>query len=235
MIHDVRSWTMLPIAVITNGTLLSVPEVRKDLLEADIVLPSLNAATKSSFDRTNRPHPRLVLETIIQGLQQFRTEFQGRIWLEIFLVRGVNDSPDDLAALKSAAAGICPDRIQLNTVVRPPSEPSARRLSPERMEEIREYFGDLCEVIPEGIARATSPSTATHQDIVAMVSRRPMTAADISVSLNLPIVEVRRQLALLEGSQSVRLDFYDGEWYYRSTDRASELSYSVHCSTGGIS
>jgi hypothetical protein len=103
------------------------------------------------------------------------------------------------------------------------------------MEEIREYFGDLCEVIPEGIARATSPSTATHQDIVAMVSRRPMTAADISVSLNLPIVEVRRQLALLEGSQSVRLDFYDGEWYYRSTDRASELSYSVHCSTGGIS
>ncbi len=197
MIHDVRSWTMLPVAVITNGTLLFMPEVRKDLLEADIVLPSLNAATKSCFDRTNRPHPGLVLETIIEGLQQFRTEFRGRIWLEIVLVSEVNDSPDDLAALKSAVARISPDRIQLNTVVRPPAEPTARRLSPERMEEIREYFGDVCEVIPEGITPATGVGSPTYKDIVAMVSRRPMTAADIAVSFNLPLEAVRKQLALL--------------------------------------
>jgi wyosine [tRNA(Phe)-imidazoG37] synthetase (radical SAM superfamily) len=229
MIHDVRSWTMLPIAVITNGTLLSVPEVRKDLLEADIVLPSLNAATKNSFDRTNRPHPGLVLETIIQGLRQFRAEFQGRLWLEIFLVRGVNDSPDDLAALKSAVATICPDRIQLNTVVRPPAEPSARRLSPERMEEIRKYFGDLCEVIPEGVA-PTGASASSHPDIGGMVSRRPMTAADIAASLNLPLEAVLKQMALLEHNQVVRLDFHDGGWYYR----AAEQDVSVHYSNGEI-
>lgn len=235
MIRDVKSRTTIPIAVITNGTLLFMPEVRKDLLEADLVLPSLNAATIPAFERTNRPHPGLALDRIIKGLQAFRTEFAGRIWLEIFLVSGINDSNEDLAALRSAISGIRPDRIQLNTVVRPPSEPFARRLSVERLQEIREYFGETCEVIPDRIA--TSDSTGLHSslDIVAMVSRRPMTAVDVAASLNLPIETIRNQLLLLEASRVVRPEFHEGEWYYRSAELGQEHSFSDTCGTGELS
>jgi len=237
MIHDVKSWTILPVAVITNGTLLFMPDVRKDLLEADLVLPSLNAATTAAFERTNRPHPRLRLDTILEGLRQFRFEYHGRFWLEIFLVEGVNDSKEDIAALKSAVARIRPDRIQLNTVVRPPSEPSAQRLSMKRMEEIREHFGDTCEIIPDWAAQPNdSADLPIHKDIVAMVSRRPMTATDIAASIRLPLAAIMKQLAFLEESGAVRLSFYGGEWYYRSAGRKSSVRPSpAQRSIGGLS
>ena len=235
MIHEVKSWTMLPVAVITNGTLLFMPDVRKDLMEADFVLPSLNAATTAAFERTNRPHPRLRLDTILEGLRQFRFEYHGKFWLEIFLVDGVNDSKEEIAALRSAVARIRPDRIQLNTVVRPPSEPYARRLSTERMEQLREYFGETCEVIPDRIATAESVGAPAPPDIVAMVSRRPMTAIDIAASLNLPIETVRDRLAALERRRVVLPEFHEGDWYYRSGALASDRPLSAQRSTGGMS
>ncbi|MEX2115855.1 MAG: radical SAM protein [Bacteroidota bacterium] len=236
MIHDVKSWTTLPVAVITNGTLLFMQDVRRDLLEADIVLPSLNAATPDAFERTNRPHPQLKLDMILEGLKQFRTEYRGRFWLEVVLVSGFNDSKAELAALKSAIARIRPDRIQLNTVVRPPSEQYARRLSMDRLEEIREYFGDMCEVIPDCVGpQDNARDHVEQQDIVAMISRRPMTAADIAVSVRMSLAAIRRQLALLEQDQIVQSNFYGGEWYYRSAERKSVARpRSVQRSTGGM-
>lgn len=220
MIRELKSWSPLPIAVITNGTLLFLPEVRQDLLEADIVIPSLNAATPETFERVNRPHPSLVLERIIEGLRQFRAEYRGRLWLEVFLVEGVNDSQEDVLQLRSVIDRIQPDRIQLNTVVRPPSEPSAKRVSPERLEEIRRYLGDVCEVIPD----CTPSSDMTRHltmtgDIPAMVSRRPMTAADIATSIHATMEDVVQQLVLLERKQTVQSYFHAGQRYYVSADR----------------
>ncbi|MEX1138198.1 MAG: radical SAM protein [Bacteroidota bacterium] len=219
MIHDIKSWTSLPVAVITNGTLLSLQDVRKDLLEADIVLPSLNAATTGPFERTNRPHPQLRLETILEGLRRFRAEYRGRFWLEVFLVDGVNDSWKDLAELRSVIEQIRPDRIQLNTVVRPPAESYARRVSKDRLEEIRKYIGDLCEIIPDGVSTPDdSRSRWTHGDIPAMISRRPMTAVDIAASVHTPLEAVIQELALLENEKVLRSYFHEGEWYYRTSD-----------------
>ena len=108
-----------PVAVLTNGTLLYDKKVRDELMDANVVLPSLDAATETSFQKINRPAPRLTVEKYIQGLIDFRTKFPGQIWLEVFIVPGYNDNIDDLKALKKAFKDIKPDQIQLNTLDRP--------------------------------------------------------------------------------------------------------------------
>jgi wyosine [tRNA(Phe)-imidazoG37] synthetase (radical SAM superfamily) len=146
IIREIKGMTAIPVAVLTNGVLLFREDVRRDLLQADIVLPSLDAASDHVFERINRPHGKLDLEEIIEGLVAFRKEFTGKIWLEILLVRGINDTPEELSLLKSAADRIRPDIIHLNTVVRPPAETWARRIEVEDLRKIRRFFGPSCRV-----------------------------------------------------------------------------------------
>ncbi|NYT01814.1 MAG: radical SAM protein, partial [Methanosarcinales archaeon] len=110
-----------PVVVITNSSLLGSSEVRNEVAEADLVLPSLDAATQKTFEAINRPAPGLRIEDIVEGLKQFRREFSGEMWLEVMLVKGVNDH--EAPQIASLVEEIGPDRVQLNTVVRPPSEP----------------------------------------------------------------------------------------------------------------
>ncbi len=110
-----------PLIVLTNGSLLWEPEVRRRLLKADRVVPSLDAVTTTVFRKINRPHPSLEPEQIIEGIRAFRMEYKGQLHVEIALVSGVNDSPGELSALAHVIESIRPDKIELNTVVRPPA------------------------------------------------------------------------------------------------------------------
>ena len=102
IIRGVKEITSIPVAVLTNSSLLTLEEVRKDLLEADLVLPSLDAITPSLFEYINRPHSSLRIEEILSGLIQFRKQYRGQIWLEILFCRGVNDGKDEIEKLKEA-------------------------------------------------------------------------------------------------------------------------------------
>ena len=134
-----------PVAVITNSTLLSNPAVRKEVAGADVVLPSLDAASQKAFLAINRPASGLQAAEMIQGLKDFREEFSGEIWLEVMLVRGINDQEAELIA--RAVQFTEPDRIQLNTVVRPPAEP-VEALSKEEMQRMLKIFPGA-ELIPD--------------------------------------------------------------------------------------
>ena len=193
LIREIKNFTTIPVAVLTNSTLLSRAGVRKELAAADVVVPSLDAATQRVFEKINRPHPSLRIEKIIDGLVKFRKQFNGRIWLEIMLVKGINDSPAHLKKLKEAADRINPDKIQLNTVARPPAEKTARPLTPEEMNKIKEFFGEKAEVVasfrkkeqekaPQDIAEA----------ILAIVRRRPVSLEDLENSLG----QTREELSL---------------------------------------
>jgi wyosine [tRNA(Phe)-imidazoG37] synthetase (radical SAM superfamily) len=129
LIDGIRRMTDLPIAVLTNGSYMDDAAVRADLARADIVVPSLDAVTPEVFQAINRPHRKLHLEDVIAGLKAFRKEFQGKLWLEVLLVEGVNDSDEDVKRLAAVAAEIEPDRIDLNTVVRPPACEGVRGVS----------------------------------------------------------------------------------------------------------
>ncbi len=142
ILREIRKMTDLPIAVITNGGLLHQEDVRADLAESDLVMPSLDAADPETFGRIDRPHGRLEIEAIIEGIAQFRREFSGRVWLEIMLVRGVNDGDESLRALRAAIDRIEPDRVWLNTPVRPPAEGGVEIPDASVLERAREILGE---------------------------------------------------------------------------------------------
>jgi wyosine [tRNA(Phe)-imidazoG37] synthetase (radical SAM superfamily) len=205
IIRGIKRFTRIPVVVLTNSSCLASPGVRRDLRQADIVVPSLDAADEAVFRKVNRPHAGLTAAAIIAGLAAFRREFAGQIWLEIMLVRGVNDGPRHLKKLKAAAALIRPDRIQLNTVVRPPAEKSARPLGPAEMEKIREFFGDGAEIIADFNATARSaPAGDAEAAVLAVVGRRPVTAGDLSLSLGRPRKEIEELLRSLGSAGKIR-------------------------------
>ena len=169
-----------PVVVLTNAGLAGREEIRKGLALADFVLPSLDAATPEVFRKINRPHPCIKVDEVIKGLSVLRQEMKGQMWLEILFVKGFNDSDREVSALDKAISRIQPDRVQLNTVARPPAEDFARPVSMRRMEEIRESLGPGAEVIVDFSRKIQEGSPLIlESEILDVLKRRPLSCRDI--------------------------------------------------------
>lgn len=191
----------LPIAVLTNGSLFSDPVVRKELLPADVVLPSLDAATSTAFKKINRQPKNLTIEDYVNGLISFRREFTGEIWLEIFMLPGYNDDAENLKALKEAVLSIKPDRIQLNTLDRPGVIEGLRAATWEELEMIVKAWDlEHVEIIAPPVERhkITSYRTDTEAAILETISRRPCTLDDIQKILGIHLNEINKYLGTME-------------------------------------
>jgi wyosine [tRNA(Phe)-imidazoG37] synthetase (radical SAM superfamily) len=218
IIRRIKEITSTPVAVLTNSSLLSLDEVRRDLPEADVVLPSLDAITPALFEYIDRPHASLRIEEIISGLIHLRKKYQGQIWLEILFCRGVNDGRDEVERLKEVIERIEPDRIQLNTPVRPPAEDFAFPLTLAQLEEIRERLGEKAEIISEFAAPAGEIfNSVKDSEILNLIKRRPCTAEDISNALGLHLDEVVKYLVKLLKEGVVHYRMYEHHCYYEST------------------
>jgi wyosine [tRNA(Phe)-imidazoG37] synthetase (radical SAM superfamily) len=215
MIRSLKNQVSIPVAVLTNGTLLFQKDVREDLNAADVVLPSLDAASPDVFHMVDRPHGRLEIGRIIEGLIQFREEYAGQIWLEILLVKGMNDMPGEIALLRQTIERIRPDKVQLNTVVRPPAEAAVRPLGAAELAAICQQFGPRCEVIASsrGFGSLTEPQDVEAQ-IVALVSRRPMTIDEICDSIHQPANLVEPVVRSLVHAAVLEIRFFGGKPFY---------------------
>ncbi len=216
IIQGIRALTDTPICVITNGTLLWDSRVRSDIHDADAVMPSLDSAIEETFRVVCRPHSDLHVANIIEGLVRFREEYEGKLWLEILLVDGLNDSPEELLALKKAVERIAPDSVQLNTVVRPPAELSAKPLSPERMREIRDFFGERAEIIASFGGESRFQTTAGIEAIRDYLKRRPGSTDDIVKSLGIAWADAEALLKKLHTAGEIKQsEFSEGRfWEY---------------------
>jgi len=190
----------IPVAVLTNGTLFFQKQVRKDVKDAAVVIPSLDAATKEIFNKINRPSSQLILDGIIDGLIQFRKEYRGNLWLEIFIIPGLNDSTHELEALKRTIKKIKPDQVHLNTLDRPGTVPTLRPASREELEHVLQIFQMENAVIiadpPDREALLVYRKDA-ESAILGTIARRPCTLKDLSEILGLPADEVNTHLASL--------------------------------------
>jgi wyosine [tRNA(Phe)-imidazoG37] synthetase (radical SAM superfamily) len=213
MIRRVKKLADIPVCVITNGTLMSDPAVRHDLLEADAVMPSLDAAREDAFRRVCRPHRDLRVATIIDGLTAFRREYHGLIWLEILFVRGLNDSSSDIDALLEAVALIQPDAIHMNTVVRPPAESDARPVDAEWLDAVRARFGEKAIVIAL-VSRSGGTRNAERDGVLAYLARRPGTAVDIAGALDADPVSLDTVLKQLCHENAIAPREHDGDLYW---------------------
>lgn len=200
------NWPGIPVAVLTNGSLFSDINVRKELLKADVVLPSLDAATDSTFRKINRPYRKLDTETYIQGLIDFRKEFQGEIWLEVLILPGYNDDIDNLTALKESLVKIKPDRIQLNTLDRPGTIKNLIPASKTDLEQIVHFWKmNNVEIIIPAIERKDVKSYRTDVEnaILETLSRRPCTIHDLEKILGIHMNEINKYLGILEDEDKI--------------------------------
>ena len=208
----------VPVAVITNGTLFSVPEVRSELLQADVVLPSLDAATEKAFRKINRPSKDSSVDTYVEGLVQFNREFQGKFWLEVLILPGYNDDAENLMALKNAIQTIKPDKIQLNTLDRPGVIEGLRPATREELEQIAGEW-DTAEVeivVPASVKhKPAGYRTDMEAAILETISRRPCTLEDIQKILGLHINEINKYLRSLESAGMIDTNRQDRGLFYQ--------------------
>lgn len=208
----------IKIAVLTNGTLFYDPEVRRSLYTADLVLPSLDAATHRSFLALNRPHHALDLKKHIDGLVAFRKEFKGEIRLEVFLLKGYNDNPKDLLALKTAIERIGPDRVQLNTLDRPGVIDGLEKVPVAFLGKIKKEW-DLpgLEIIAPVSDREKKGSFREDIEnaVLETISRRPCTLDDLSRILGLHGNEINKYLSTLEAKGMIQARSMDRGVFYQ--------------------
>lgn len=196
----------IPVAILTNGTLLSSSEVRKEILKADLVLPSLDAASQKIFEKINRPDSRLSAKSCIEGLVSFRHEYTGKIWLEVFILPGYNDSPEELAALGEAISKIKADKIQLNTLDRPGTVEGLKSATEEKLQNIINLWGfPDSEIIASSISRKSvlSYKGDTENTILETITRRPCTLEDLQSILGLHINEINKYLSTMENEGKI--------------------------------
>jgi len=215
VIEGIKIITPIPVAVITNGSLLYEEEVRRDLLRADIVLPSLDAVSQEVFNRVNRPLLGFSVEKVVEGLVDFRKAYQGQIWLEILFCKGINDSKEELLKMKKTIDRIQPDLIHLNTVVRPPSEKWVAPLDQKEIEVIRAFFGENASIISE-FDRHPSPvlERDIKEEVLNILRRRPLSLIDLSKGMGIAEGELDRYLEPLARDGKIQIRSFGDSVYY---------------------
>jgi wyosine [tRNA(Phe)-imidazoG37] synthetase (radical SAM superfamily) len=206
MIRGVKCLASVPVAVITNGALLYRPEVRAGLSESDAVLPTLDAGTDRLYRRINRPDSSLDFERYVAGLETFRREFGGQMWLEVMLIRGLNDGEEVLRDLAAVIRRIGPDQVNINQPTRPPSEPWVEPPDEEGLERAKRLLGDSARMVaPSGGAVELIGGGDLAEAIEGLVSRHPIEEGELLQSLaGRSEEEIRRALADLEASGRAR-------------------------------
>lgn len=204
MIRAIKKITDIPVAVLTNGTLLHREDVRNELLAAELVIPSLDAVSEEIFLKINRPCKGLTIEKIIDGIIKFSKEFKGRIWLEIFFVKDINTSITEIVQMIKIIKEISPEKVQLNTIDRPPAEIWANSLNIEELQMIKNRFEDA-GIYTEIITRVDTEYKVSQKQteqletrIFEILKRRPETAEGLSSTLKVHINHINKILRKME-------------------------------------
>lgn len=216
MAQEIRKFTDLPLALITNSSLLYKDDVRKNVMNFDVVLPSLDAASDETFKAVNKPHPDITIERMLEGIEKFTNEYKGRILLEILFVKGVNDSNKDILDIRKVIEKLQIKHIQINTVVRPPAYDGFTAIDNEDKKRIKSLLGDIAEVELVFKSEEGNRSQAGEAEVLALLSRRPCTFERISASLGIQLEDLRHIIKDLEKQGSIKVECFNDEYYYRT-------------------
>ena len=217
MIGRIKDMTSTPVAVLTNGTLFHLPEVRRDVIEANVIVPSLDAVSPDVFARLNRPHPDLMVEQMVEGLKLLRKEFRGQLWLEVMIVKGINDSMEELKKIAAAIQDISPDKIQINSVFRPAAERNIEPALMETLELAKVLFGEKAEIIEEFRSdRHKAVVDDIKGAIIQLIKRRPCAMVDISSSLGLHESVAAAHIEMLLKEQRIKEVIHRGIKFYQT-------------------
>jgi wyosine [tRNA(Phe)-imidazoG37] synthetase (radical SAM superfamily) len=221
LIFKIKGITNIPVAVLTNGSLLWLPEVRRSIIEADIVIPSLDAGSNRTFQYVNRPHKDITFRKMLEGLVKFRNEYKGNYWLEVFILAGVTTLEAEIKRLKAHISNICPDKVQVNTVTRPPAEDFAEPAPQQQLETIAKQLYKNAEVITDysGVHKQQD-FLAQREDVLALLKRRPCTVEDIAAGIGLHRNEVVKYVQELCSEGKIEATTKRNQLYYKAVLRS---------------
>jgi wyosine [tRNA(Phe)-imidazoG37] synthetase (radical SAM superfamily) len=217
LISEIKKRTSIPITLITNGSLLWKKDIRERCMGVDIILPTLSSVFYETHEKIHRPHPDLDLDRIIYGLKEMRKGFKKDYYLEVVLLEDLNDNDKELSGLKKVITDIAPDRVQLNTVVRPPADMCAVSLTQERLQEIKTFLGGNAEVIAVSPIKSRGIINGSKVDrVMEMIKRRPVTINDISKSLNFSHDETLKMVMELKSKGLIQEQRHGENLFYTS-------------------
>lgn len=232
LIDGIKKLTDIPVTILTNGTLFYREDVRADCAKADVVMPSLDAGDEQTFQKINRPNRSISIEKLISGLSTFRKEFSGQIWLEVFLIEGINTGSEHIIKLKKTIEIINPDKVHLNTAVRPTAVPNLGRLNTKKLQEIANRLGPICEVVADlstphsyqykqSIAKDTNRTefmtTSNAESLLSMLKRRPCSLNDICEGLSISHNEAQKHISDFQHKGLVCSEKIGGIVFFKAT------------------
>ncbi len=222
LISKIKSLTRIPVAVLTNGSLLWQPEVQEALMAADLVIPSLDAGDEHLFRYVNRPHRNITFDRMVNGLAAFTRDFPGAVWLEVFLLTGITGIKSEVEKIAALAKSIKPGRVQLNTVSRPTAEEFASPVPEEQMRVFAQMFDLKVEVITQEEPLALSSPTngaPTDAEILALLSRRPSSLHGVAAGLGMHVGEAIKRLQALSEQGEISAVRLKGAVFYERKSR----------------
>lgn len=215
--------TNIPAVLLTNGTMFHLPEVRDAAALADVVKISLSAWNQRSLLRINRPHPHIQFEQLVEGQKEFRNHFKGQLWMEVFLLKDINSAHDKVKKIAALAKKINPDRIQINTAVRPPAEDFAAPLTRKCMLGLTKLFQPPAEVIAEFSTNNKKDIQINQDAIFAMLQRRPCTSQQIAKVFSMHLNEVTKYIGKLMRTGQIHSDRKGINVYYVVTETDTDF------------
>ncbi|HHY54686.1 MAG TPA: radical SAM protein [Chloroflexi bacterium] len=206
LIRRVKELTTIPVAVITNGALLYRADVRHDLLAADIVMPTVSAGTPELHRQIHRPHPEVTFARLLDGLEAFRSDYRGQLWVEVMLIRAINDSEAALIALAAVLRRIQPDQVHIVLPDRPPAEPWVLPADQEGVLRAEAALGPIAHIVhPFSNGVHVSDYATPGEAIIGIVTRHPMSQSQLVAALDQwTPVEVAAALDELERAGAIR-------------------------------
>jgi len=214
VIRFLRESTTIPVALLTNGTLLGDTHVQMAAAQATMVKVSLSAWDDTSLQHVNRPHRSIKFDTLYDGILQFRQRFAGDLWVEVFLVWGTNTSVSDILKIAERVQALKPTRVQLNTAVRPPCEDYAYAVPRHRMEDLAKLFKPAAEIMAEYSSSTSAGIQSTEADLLGMLERRPCTLDQICRVTGLHPNEASKYLGKLTRTGQVQENHKAGTVYF---------------------
>jgi wyosine [tRNA(Phe)-imidazoG37] synthetase (radical SAM superfamily) len=217
IIRGIKGMTDIPVAVLTNGSLLWIDEVEDALMAANLVIPSLDAGDDFLFKYVNRPHHDIPFDRMVEGIAGFTKRFKGEVWLEVLLLAGVTGLLAEAEKIALIANGLGVARIQLNTAMRPPAEDFAFALSSEHLSALKGLFHGHVDIISENVQAITEDVTlgqASDADILALLNRRPCTVEGIALGLGLHPNDVLKRVLFLRQRRAVKAVRKDNALFY---------------------
>lgn len=223
LIGLIKNMTSIPVAVLTNGSLLYLPDVRAALMRADLVIPSLDAGDETMFRYVNRPHDGISFDNMVKGLIEFTRDFPGQVWLEVLLVSGVTGMAADVEKIAVLAKKIGAQKVQLNTVCRPAAEEFACAVEKNQMNNLARLFTGAVDIISDDESVDLSDNAARDaagEDIVSLLDRRPCTLTGICSGLGLHPHDAAKKLKKLADEKRITTLHTDQDVFYKTVEKA---------------